>query len=204
MRTEAREVGPVTPSFPRSRYWLFGILAGLGLTVDLWSKHAVFAVLGPQGRANWEWRCGDFVRFTLHTNFNHGALWGLGQGWSPLFATLSVAAVIGIAYFLFVANYARSVWLTVALGFVTAGALGNLFDRLALHGWKTVDGRPVYAVRDFLYFRFFDTFDWAIFNLADSLLVTGAIMLVLHSFLWGASPLPSAAAETTQQPHVPA
>ena len=69
---------------------------------------------------------------------------------------------------------------SIETGFVTAGALGNLYDRLGLHGWRDEDG-AVYAVRDFLYFRFFETFDWAIFNFADSFLVTGAIMLVLHS-----------------------
>lgn len=199
MRTEAREGRPVNSDFPRSRYWLFGILAGMGLAIDLWTKEAVFAALGPQGRADWEWRYADLVRFTLQTNFNHGALWGLGQGWSPLFAGLSVLAVAGIFYFLFWVRHARSAWLTVALAFVTAGALGNLYDRLALHGWKSSDGRPVYAVRDFLYFRFFETFDWAIFNVADSLLVTGAIMLVLHS-LWGVPRAPQV--DPSRQPNV--
>jgi signal peptidase II len=69
----------------------------------------------------------------------------------------------------------------VALALVMAGALGNLYDRLGLHGWRGPDGQTIYAVRDFLYFRFFDVFDWAIFNFADSMLVTGAIMLVIHS-----------------------
>jgi len=186
MRTEAREMGTVTAgsaSVPASRYVVFAAIAGCGLAIDLWSKWAVFAALGCPGQADWEWRAGELVRFTLRTNFNEGALWGMGQGYTAVFAALSIAAVIGIHYFLFVAKFARSAWLTVALSFVTAGALGNLYDRLGLHGWKAPNGDAVYAVRDFLYFRFFETFDWAIFNLADSMLVTGAIMLVIHS-LW--------------------
>jgi signal peptidase II len=178
-------VTPELPVVPRSRYAVFAAIVIGGAAFDLLTKAAVFAELGCPGRANWEWRAGDLVRFTLQTNFNPGALWGMGQGWTGLFAAMSAVAIIAILYFLFVAKHARSLWLTVALAFVMAGALGNLFDRLGLHGWKGPDGQPVYAVRDFLYFRFFETFDWAIFNFADSMLVTGAIMLVIHS-LWGA------------------
>lgn len=168
-------------SFPISRYAVYGCLTIIGLTWDLYSKHVVFKWFGCPGRAQWTWRAGDFVEFTLQTNFNEGALWGFGQGGAPVFAGLSVIAVIGIFYFLFFAGYARSLWLTFALGLVTAGALGNLFDRVGLHGWMH-DGKPVYAVRDFLYFRFFGVFDWAIFNFADTYLVVGAIMLVIQSF----------------------
>jgi signal peptidase II len=195
-------MGTVTPhptAIPTSRYAVFAAIAAGGLWVDLWSKWAVFSALGCPGQANWEWRLGDFVRFTLRTNFNEGALWGLGQGYTFVFAALSIAAAICILYFLFVAKYAHSKWLTVALAFVTAGALGNLYDRLGWHGWK-VAGQTVYAVRDFLYFRFFETFDWAIFNIADSLLVTGAIMLVIHS-LWLAPAPQSVDSTATHQPN---
>ncbi len=48
-----------------------------------------------------------------------------------------------------------------------------------MHG-ETFDGHPVFAVRDFLHFRF-GSFDWAVFNLADVFLVCGATMLGLHS-----------------------
>lgn len=166
---------------PGNRYVIYGALAILGLAWDLYSKHIVFQWFGCPGRAQWTWKAGSFLSFTLQTNFNEGALWGIGQGGAPVFAGLSILAVLGILYFLFWAGHARSLWLTVALGLVTAGALGNLYDRIGLHGWMH-NGKPVLAVRDFLYFRFFDQFDWAIFNFADTFLVTGAIMLVIQSF----------------------
>lgn len=201
MRTEAREVGIVAADaarVPPSRFAVFAAIVVGGAAFDLWTKQAVFAALGCPGRANWEWRVGDLVRFTLQTNFNAGALWGMGQGWTGMFATMSGLAVVAILYFLFVAKHARSLWLTVALAFVMAGALGNLYDRLGLHGWKGPGGEPVYAVRDFLYFRFFEAFDWAIFNVADTMLVTGAIMLVIQSLR--SAPAAEAAAQTTAQP----
>jgi len=179
---------------PRQRYILFAGIAALGVTIDLWSKWAVFHALGFPGKSE-EWNLGELVRFQLRTSFNEGALWGLGQGGWGIFAALSVAAVIGIVYFLFIAKHARSLWLTVALAFVTAGALGNLYDRAGLHGG--VNGRFVHGVRDFLDFQFFQTFDWAIFNVADSMLVTGAIMLVIHS-LWGAQVAEPGAAVSPQ------
>jgi signal peptidase II len=185
MRTEARTNVGLTPTasgpIPANRYWTFELIALGGLAFDLATKQWVFDTLGCPGQSDWEWHVPDLVRFRLTTNFNHGALWGLGQGWTGLFAVLSGVAVCAILYVLFARQQAHSKWLTVALAFVTSGALGNLYDRLGLHGFLDDKGQVVHAVRDFLYFRFFETFDWAIFNFADSFLVTGAIMLVLHS-----------------------
>jgi signal peptidase II len=111
-----------------------------------------------------------------------GALWGIGQNQTWLFAALSFVAIVVIAYFLWSKQAIASWWLTIATGLLFAGTLGNLYDRLSLHGWKD-EGSPVYAVRDFLDFVFFDgAFNWATFNFADVFLVTGAIMLVLQSF----------------------
>jgi signal peptidase II len=197
MRTEARTLAELTPSSTlRGRAAVFLTIVVLGAAWDLASKEYVFRTLGHPGVSDWAWRLGDLVRFQLTTSFNHGALWGMGQGYAGVFAALSVVAAVGIVWFLFWHGGARSLWLTVALGFVTAGALGNLYDRLGWHRWR-IDGQPVYAVRDFLDFRFLESFDWAIFNFADSFLVTGAIMLVLHS-LW--SDQPAATPSTSPEP----
>ena len=114
--------------------------------------------------------------------FNHGALWGMGQGQTWFFATLSFVAVGVIAYFVWSGQVTVSKWLTVATGLLLAGTLGNLFDRLGLHGCKDINGQAIYAVRDFLDCWFFGNFHWATFNFADMYLVVGAIMLVVHSF----------------------
>lgn len=183
MRTAARTSGMIGSAAPWSRAVLFFCLAGAVAGWDLYSKSVVFRDLGPAGVSEWQqqWFSGN-VQFELRTNFNYGALWGVGQGYAWLFASLSVLAIVGILYWLFLAGGARSLWLTIALGFIMGGTLGNLYDRLGLHGFRHSNGEAVYAVRDFLYFRFFQSFDWAIFNFADSFLVTGAIMLVLHTY----------------------
>jgi signal peptidase II len=179
----------------KMRLLVVGAIAVIGLGWDLWTKHEVFARLGCPGEVFAEldrpglhpvWKgqlLGVSIRFELRTTLNHGALWGMGQGQTWLFATLSLVAVGAIAYFLWNRQAIASRWLTVVTGLLLAGTLGNLFDRLGLHGLRDRRGVAVYAVRDFLDFWFFnDGFHWATFNFADSYLVVGACMLVLHSF----------------------
>jgi len=60
---------------------------------------------------------------------------------------------------------------TVALALIFAGALGNVHDRI-LYG----------SVVDFIEVHIF-TYHWPDFNLADSSIVTGACLLLLHSLL---------------------
>ena len=160
---------------PANRYLTFFSIALLGCAVDLATKARIFALLGqPGGETLWVWR----PFFGLQTSLNQGALFGMGQGKVWLFATLSVAAAIGIVYWLFVTGAAVDWLLTVALGAVMAGILGNLHDRLGL--W-TLNGQRVYAVRDWILFRYHD-WSWPNFNLADSFLVCGAALLMWHAF----------------------
>jgi signal peptidase II len=184
------------------RFIVFACLAASGLIIDLWSKWTVFDQLRYPG-THQVWKgsvLGMSVDFQLATAFNRGALWGVGQGQTWLFASFSVVAIIAIAYFVWTRQAISGAWLTVASGLLLAGTLGNLYDRLGLHGWKDEHGLPVYAVRDFLDFVFFDSFHWATFNCADTFLVTGAIMLILHSF-W--TPVEQASPSLAPAMHAP-
>ena len=167
-------------SVPKSRIVVYSVITILALAIDLVTKEIVFRQLGGVFKST-GWLIDGWVKFELHTSLNRGALWGMGQGFALYFAGLSVAAFIAINYWLFVRGGAASLWLTVALALVSGGTLGNLYDRLGLHGvaWPGT-AVPSKAVRDFLHFQF-GPLDWAIFNLADSFLVVGAIMLVLQS-----------------------
>jgi signal peptidase II len=105
------------------------------------------------------------------------------------FVLLSVLAVVGILYWLFFLGEARALWLTIALGGITAGIFGNLYDRVGMHGlvWPgTIGahqrGTPIYAVRDWILLQWDNQLRWPNFNIADSLLVVGAILLLLHAY----------------------
>ena len=82
-------------------------------------------------------------------------------------------------------NEPRDLWLTIALGGVMAGVLGNLYDRLGLPGevWPSGPrmGEPVFAVRDWILWQASDQWRWPNFNLADSFLVVGAAILFFRA-----------------------
>ncbi|MFN3160403.1 MAG: signal peptidase II [Rubinisphaera brasiliensis] len=179
---------PSRPAVPAWHYVLFAAIAIIGTIWDLGTKSAVFSSLGYPGRFS-EWTqtfLNGWVEFRFLTSFNEGALWGMGQGFSSLFALLSVLAAIGILTWLTYFRGAASLWLCVTLGLVLAGTLGNLYDRLGWHG-NEIDGERMYAVRDFLAFTF-GTYHYPIFNFADVFLVTGAIMLGVYSFFLEVGP----------------
>jgi signal peptidase II len=171
---------------------VFALLACGGCALDLVTKSWIFGRLGSVQVQNSSptppiWLI-DRI-FGFETSLNEGALFGMGQGQVTVFALLSVLAAVGILLWLILARGWRDLHLTISLGFVMAGILGNLYDRLGFHclTWASgignhAAGQPVYAVRDWLHFKIDAIgFDWPIFNLADSFLVCGAILLVWHA-----------------------
>ena len=164
---------------PRNRLIVFSTIAIAGGVLDLSTKSWMFAHLGmPGGNVWWLWE----GVFGFQTSLNQGALFGLGQGFAMVFAALSILAALGILYWLFVAGAAQDWLLTISLAMISAGILGNLFDRLGLHGLKSPAGEALYAVRDFVLVMI-GKHAWPNFNIADSFLVCGAGLLVLHSIL---------------------
>jgi signal peptidase II len=169
-----------------NRGWAsFLVVAAAALASDLATKHLAFSRLGMPGTG----RRAIFLPgvLTLETNLNEGALFGIGQGLSWLFAAVSVAALVGILAMLSRPGARDSLWLLSALALISGGILGNLYDRLGLPGlrWHApVEriGEPVHAVRDWIHVTVPGVIDWPIFNLADSWLVIGAGMLLVASF----------------------
>lgn len=170
--------------------WLtFASLAGGGAALDLWSKQAVFAWRGLPGQLPPWWLLEPYVG--IETAVNEGALFGMGAGFGSAFAMLSILAGIGIVFWLARFGAIQSWWLTIALGCVMAGIFGNLYDRLGIWNEPEYPAAWRSGVRDWILLRYQD-YTWPNFNIADSLLVTGAIMLALHSF--AAPPAKEAAA----------
>lgn len=173
------------------RSFAFWLIVCVGTLLDLWTKSYMFGRLGmPSGHAWWIWN----GVFGFETSLNEGALFGLGQGGVAVFVALSIIAGLGIAVWHGLPVFRPSAvpvrdWLiTVALAFVLAGILGNLYDRLGLHGlrWDFGNelhamGEPVHAVRDWVKVMI-GSWPWPNFNIADSLLVSGSILLVFHAF----------------------
>jgi signal peptidase II len=179
--------GSSLAAIPRSRYLTFFAIAIVGCAADLVSKQWVFAWRGLPRQGNRWWIIPE--RFGVETSINPGALFGMGAGFWWVFAILSVVAALGILTWLFVFGAARDRWLNIALAFVMGGIGGNLYDRLGLWDSTGLPAELHHGVRDWILFvwpeiqlRIFNP--WPNFNIADSLLVTGAIMLVVHAFVW--------------------
>ncbi|MHB8900336.1 MAG: signal peptidase II [Thermoguttaceae bacterium] len=177
---------------PPSRYVVFFTLASLGCLLDLVTKEWIFDRLGlPREQEIW-WLWNDVLGF--QTSLNEGALFGIGQGRVSFFSVMSVVAAIAIFVWLFVARAARDWLVTIASGLICAGILGNLYDRLGLPGlrWNYANpplheiGEPVYAVRDWILVMI-GSWPWPTFNLADSMLVTGAGLIIVHVIWFDAS-----------------
>ena len=160
------------------RLILFLVLAIAGTAADLWTKQAIFGWLGNPGDKPPHWIVEPYVGF--QTAVNMGALFGLGQGYGWLFSILSIVASIGIVYWLFVLKACKSLWLTIAMGLVMGGIFGNLYDRLGIPELPDVYRG---GVRDWILLTY-NGYIWPNFNIADSLLVTGAIMLGIFSFFF--------------------
>jgi signal peptidase II len=183
-----------TSATPWTRHLLFWPVAALGCTADLAVKRWMFSDQDLlDGQVRWLWS--GHAGFQL--SLNEGALFGLGQGGVWVFAACSIAAALAIPTWLFLFGGARDAALTVVLGVILGGALGNLYDRLGLPGldWGTLPSHlnhaqhppgTVHAVRDYvLLARQFPPrghWDvWPNFNIADSLLVCGAVAIILLS-----------------------
>lgn len=96
---------------------------------------------------------------------NKGAGFGILQGQRELFIFVTIIIIVFLLAYRNRVN--KSLILDVALSLIIAGAIGNLIDRIRL-GY----------VIDYLDFRI-----WPVFNLADSTVVVGVVILTIY--LWG-------------------
>ncbi len=165
------------------RFWVFLGIAVVGGGLDLWTKEAVFRWRGLPTQSDiwWVWE----PYFGIETAVNIGAVFGVGAGRGTFFAAMSVVAAIGIVIWLFWFRAAESRWLTVALGLVGGGIIGNLYDRLGLWWQPGYPEQWQSGVRDWILWRINEQWTWPNFNIADSLLVVGAGMLLYQSFFPG-------------------
>lgn len=168
------------------RWLLFIGTAALGTSVDLLTKQWVFSWRGLPGQLPPWWLIEPYVG--IETAVNPGALFGLGAGWGVLFAILSVLAAVAIVVWLHKFRAIDSWWLLFALACVMGGIFGNLYDRLGL--WNPPAEMPLWSsgVRDWILIQYNAAYVWPNFNIADSLLVCGAIMLAVHSFFMAPQP----------------
>ncbi|GGK65768.1 signal peptidase II [Nocardia camponoti] len=128
--------------------------------LDLLTKCLVVANIDERGSVP---IIGDFAHLTLVRN--PGAAFSMATGMTWLLTLIAAAVVVGVIR---IGRTLRSLWWAIGLGMVLGGALGNLVDRI-FRAPGPLQGHVV----DFIAVGW-----WPVFNVADSSIVCGAILLV--------------------------
>jgi len=142
---------------------LFAV-AVFAYALDLISKMLVVAKLEHHAPIQ---VIGDWLE--LHAIRNPGAAFGFGAAFTIIFTLIAAAVIVVIVR---LARKLYSLPWAIALGLLLGGALGNLTDRV-FRAPGVFQGEVV----DFIAPKGF-----AVFNLADSAIVCGGILIVLLSF----------------------
>lgn len=151
------------------------LLSVLVIAVDQFSKYWVMHLLYLKKPLE------IFPFFNLIFRYNKGAAFSfLSQegGWQVLFLSIiSIVAILFLLIWLLRLSYPNT-WTASALSLVIGGAAGNLIDRIRFS-----------VVIDFFDFHIGD-WHYATFNIADSAIVVGVIMLLLQT-LFGQRSIPA-------------
>ena len=145
----------------RPPHW--GVFAGLAAAVvvaDQLTKLWIVANVDPAQPLR---LADDYLRLVI--THNAGALFGLFQGHAPIFAVVSLAVMA-----LIVAYHARTgsaLVMSIALGLLLGGAIGNVIDRLRFGYVLDFVDAGIGGLR------------WYTFNVADSAISLSIVLLVL-------------------------
>lgn len=136
------------------------------LLFDLLSKHFIVKALPNVGDSM------DFLPGFINFVYiqNTGAAWGMLAG-RPVFLIIMSLLILALYLWFYAVRLKKtknspSSILSISVGFIVGGCLGNLIDRIAF-GY----------VRDFLNFEFMD---FPVFNVADIALTIGIILMMVY------------------------
>jgi signal peptidase II len=145
----------------------------LVIGLDQWTKSLVVAHLSPPDFGPQVPLLGQYL--VLYYIRNQGAAFSMFTTNGPILFVLIAVAVVVIFYLYLRMLNSGSLLYKLVFGLIIGGAAGNLLDRFT-HG----------SVVDFLWFRIPQVhFSFAIFNLADSAITVGVILLFVALLFTG-------------------
>ena len=144
-------------------YIVYASVIIVGILFDQLTKLLSTVYLMPKGSV-------PIIKDVLHLTYvrNPGAAFGMLADARWVFMTLSTLAIIGMTFYLF-SGMSENRLYSASLSIIISGGIGNMFDRVGLG----------YVV-DFIDFCLID---FAVFNVADSLVCIGAGLLILALLL---------------------
>lgn len=161
------------PEQDSSQRWILPLSIGLLVfALDQLAKRWAATTLGPEPHARAITLGPEWLRLVYSQNT--GVAFSLFQGMPTLFTITSILITAGaiVAYITYLPN--RVTWVQASMGLLLGGAVGNIADRLRLG----------YVV-DFISVGW-----WPVFNLADSAIFVGVIMLAGYLIFIGDEPSP--------------
>lgn len=173
---------------PWRRLGICFVFVAIIIGADLYSKAAIFAWLEPientlpggchDGHHRYA-LVGNWL--TLMLNVNYGAAFGQLDGIPYVLVVGRILAAILLTWLVFRAPAGHRMYLT-SLVLILGGALGNLYDNL-FQPIPARSGAPFGPVRDFIDVYFgFRRWHFPTFNIADSCITVGAVLLLLSGF----------------------
>lgn len=132
--------------------WVF-LVCVLIVLLDQFTKYIIYTNFYPHASV-------PVIKHILHISYvqNRGAAFGVFVNQTTFFIIVSVITILFMAVFL---KKSKPIIMRLSLVLILSGAIGNLIDRL----------RFGYVV-DFIDFRI-----WPVFNVADSSITVGALLL---------------------------
>ncbi|APH17292.1 signal peptidase II [Clostridium sporogenes] len=106
--------------------------------------------------------------FSLSYLENRGAAFGIFQNRLIFLSLITAIVILGVAYFI-VKYKPTSKLLKISLSLIISGAIGNLIDRIYYK-----------FVVDFIMLHYKDVYFFPTFNVADTLVVIGTILLAIY------------------------
>lgn len=143
--------------------YIFFIIAAV-VILDQITKFVASTLLDP----------GEIISFipsilSFRYHENKGAAWGMLADHRWIFMSVSTIAIVAILTFLIIKKKNNPLLLNLSLAFFAGGGIGNMIDRVYL-------GYVVDFIR-------FDFIEFPIFNVADSFITIGAILIILYFIL---------------------
>lgn len=140
---------------------LWAAIIAVMVALDQYTKYLAVAMLKPIGSY-------PLLKDVFHLTYveNTGAAFGILRDRRWIFMVLSAIAVIAIFVYLIVKCSQTPLFAGIALSLIAAGGIGNMIDRI-----------KVGYVVDFFDFTLID---FAVFNVADSCVTVGSVLMIIY------------------------
>jgi len=159
----------------------------IAFAADLASKNLALKHLKNYDYSNSYDYLGGLLKLDL--TYNQGGVFGIMQGYTNFFMIVSIIVLLIMVAYYFYEKHMPALF-RIAMALIIGGAAGNIFDRLIPFLNKIspvfnkfVPGRDgIDGVVDFISVGF-GKHRWPTFNVADSVIIAGALLLVIVVYL---------------------